>query len=282
MTIAGEAFSPAEGVAAKAIAGARFDKLGAAVAAIVAVGLIVAPFATLKANRIVSGKGFGFFDALPAGAALPGAALILAAALIALLRARPELRLAAGAAALAGALVLIGFVPAHLAPSGAPLARVAPAAGFWMLVFAFGVLLADALAKLQLGPLGRIATLAAAALFVAVLLGSGAWDGLSTMREYAAHADTFWRAGARHIELAFGSLAAALLVGLPLGVACQRLAGLRSVTLPVLGIIQTVPSIAMFGLLMAPLGALAARSPLLSAIGVKGVGAAPALVALFL
>jgi osmoprotectant transport system permease protein len=38
----------------------------------------------------------------------------------------------------------------------------------------------------------------------------------------------------------------------------------------------------MFGLMMAPLGLLAARFPLLASIGVRGVGAAPALIALFL
>ncbi len=42
------------------------------------------------------------------------------------------------------------------------------------------------------------------------------------MKEYATHADSFWQDGERHVELAFGSLAAALVVGAPLGVACQR------------------------------------------------------------
>jgi osmoprotectant transport system permease protein len=73
-----------------------------------------------------------------------------------------------------------------------------------------------------------------------------------------------------------------VLVGAPLGVACQRSPALRSITLPVLNIIQTIPSIAMYGLMMAPLGLLAARFPLLGHLGIRGIGAAPALIALFL
>jgi osmoprotectant transport system permease protein len=267
---------------ADALGAVRLDKLGSAIAAIVAFALVFEPFATLRPNRIISGKGLDLLDALPAAIAAPGAALLVAGALIALVRTSPRLRLAGGAAALVGVLVLVGFVPAHVAPAGNPLARVGPAAGFWMLVFAFSLLVADAVAKLELGPAARVAALAAAAAIVAAILGSGSWNGLSVMKEYATHADSFWQDGARHIELAFSSLAAAVLVGAPLGVACRRSAALSGMMLPVLNIIQTIPSIAMYGLMMAPLGLLSVRFPLLGQFGVRGIGAAPALIALFL
>jgi osmoprotectant transport system permease protein len=84
------------------------------------------------------------------------------------------------------------------------------------------------------------------------------------------------------VWLALGSLAAAVVVGLPLGIACHRQPRLRAAVLGTLNVVQTVPSIALFGMLMAPLGALAAAWPALSGIGVSGIGAAPAAVALFL
>ena len=282
MTAAGGTLPDARGVTAGALGAVRFDRLGAAIATIAAAAFLVEPFATLRPNRIVSGKGLGFLDALPGAIAAPGAALIVAGALIALLRTGPKLRLAGGVAALAGVLVMIGFVPAHVEQAGNPLARVGPAAGFWLLVFAYSLLVTDAVAKLELGPGARVAALASAAAVVGAILGSGCWSGLSVMKEYTTHADSFWEDGARHVELAFSSLAAAVLVGAPLGVACQRSPALRSVTLPVLNIIQTIPSIAMYGLMMAPLGLLAARFPLLAHLGVRGIGAAPALIALFL
>ena len=54
------------------------------------------------------------------------------------------------------------------------------------------------------------------------------------------------------------------------------------VLLPVLNIIQTIPSIALFGLLMAPLALLAANVPPLGRAGISGVGLAPAVIALTL
>ena len=281
MTVAGGTLRYAKGATSGAHGRVRFDKLGAVIAVLALAALTLEPFATLRPNRIVSGKGLGFFDALPLTVAAPGAALVLAGAIIALLRVSPWLRLGAGAAALVAVLVIVGVVPSHVASSNA-FARVGPAAGFYLLVFAFSLLVTDSVAKLQLGPAARVAALAVAAAVIAAILGAGGWSGLSVMKEYATHADSFWQDGVRHVELAFASLAAAVLVGAPLGVACQRSKALRGVTLPVLNIVQTIPSIAMYGLMMAPLGLLATRFPWLGQVGVRGIGAAPALIALFL
>jgi osmoprotectant transport system permease protein len=51
---------------------------------------------------------------------------------------------------------------------------------------------------------------------------------------------------------------------------------------PVLNLIQTIPSIALFGLFMAPLAWLAASYPPLARAGISGVGLAPAVLALVL
>ena len=73
-----------------------------------------------------------------------------------------------------------------------------------------------------------------------------------------------------------------MLVGLPLGIFCHRVPRLREAILGTLNVIQTIPAIALFGILMAPLGALAAAVPLAERLGIRGIGAAPAAVALFL
>ena len=57
---------------------------------------------------------------------------------------------------------------------------------------------------------------------------------------------------------------------------------LRAPLFASLNIIQTIPSIALFGLLMAPLALLATSLPLLAQWGIKGVGLAPAVIALTL
>jgi osmoprotectant transport system permease protein len=75
-----------------------------------------------------------------------------------------------------------------------------------------------------------------------------------------------WALTLRHLELVIGALLAAILVGLPLGLALERSRNLAEPVIRVLGVIQTVPSIAL----------LAFMIPFL------GVGGVPALVALWL
>ena len=69
---------------------------------------------------------------------------------------------------------------------------------------------------------------------------------------------------------------------MPLGIAAARRPRLRGPLFAVLNLLQTIPSIALFGLLIAPLSALAAAVPALAALGIGGVGVAPAIIALVL
>src|SRR5580704_1733951 len=64
--------------------------------------------------------------------------------------------------------------------------------------------------------------------------------------------------------------------------AALRRKGFEAPLFAVLNLLQTVPSIALFGLLIVPLSALARAVPGLVALGVGGVGPAPAIIALTL
>ncbi|MGD9479434.1 ABC transporter permease [Shinella sp. G-2] len=260
----------------------RIDKLGVVIAALLAYGAFLAPFALFRANRIVPGEAKTILDALPGGfgAALLG--LVALAIVLIVLKTPTILRLVLGLAALLALAILIGLSASHLTPPENTYARVSPASGFWLTSFAFALLTADALARLKLSAYARVALLAVVAAAIAGLLMSGAWDGLSILKEYGSRAETFWLEAGRHVVLALGSLAAATLVGLPLGILCHRVEPLRAGVLNGLNIIQTIPSIALFGLLIAPLGWIALHVPGAAAIGIRGIGAAPAFVALFL
>lgn len=260
----------------------RFDKLGVVIAAIVAYAAFAAPFATFRGNRIVPGQARSILEALPTATGTLLLAIIVAAALVALLRTPLVLRLVASVVVLAALALLIGVAGTFLTPAGNTLARVSPASGFWIMMFAFTLLLADVLTRLNLSPLARVGVLVVAALAIGLLLISGSWDNLSILKEYANRADSFWAEGSKHVTLALGSLAAAVIVGLPLGILCHRVERLRAGVLNVLNIIQTIPSIALFGLLIAPLGWVATHVPGAAALGIRGIGTAPAFVALFL
>ncbi len=262
--------------------GIRFDKLGVVIAAIATYAAFLAPFATFRANRIVPGEGRSILDALPSvrGPWLP--ALIAAAFIVVLLRTALAWRLVASVVLLVALALAIGMAGSFLTPPGNTFARVSPASGFWLLLFAFALLLADVLTRLDLSPFVRIGILLVAAVAIGALLASGSWDSLSILKEYANRADSFWAEARKHVALALGSLAAAVVVGLPLGILCHRVDVLRAGVLNVLNIIQTIPSIALFGMLIGPLGWVALHVPGAAALGIRGIGTAPAFVALFL
>ncbi|WP_417310291.1 ABC transporter permease [Devosia sp.] len=258
----------------------RVDKLGVLIAVLVVVALVM-PFAVFRANRIVPGEGHLIFTALPG--AMAGLLLLAVggAAVIALLRSPLLWRLGASFVALAALALAVGMAGGFLTPEGDKLARVSPGGGYWLGSFAFALLATDAFVRLKLQPWLRIVAVVVVFALIAALLLSGAWNDLSILKEYANRADTFWREAQTHVFLALGSLVAAALVGIPLGVLIQRVRPLRTPVLNVLNIIQTIPSIALFGLLIAPLAWVAANIPGAEAIGISGIGGAPALVALF-
>jgi osmoprotectant transport system permease protein len=261
---------------------AVIDRLGVLIALIIAAAWVFLPFATDKANRIVQGQGKIVYDSLPPWQAALLAAIVALSLAVAFFRTPTLWRLLVSVAALAVLLVLMGQSAYFLTPPGNKLVRVSPGAGFWVLLFAFLLFAADALTRLRLGPWLRIGALALAAAALAMLLVSGDLDGLSIMKEYFVRSDAFWREALTHIILAFGSLVAAVAVGVPLGILAYRRLRLRAVVLNVLNAVQTIPSIALFGLLIAPLAWVATHVPGAAAIGISGIGFTPAIVALFI
>ena len=256
------------------------DKLGLLIALIAVAGAVF-PFAVFRANRIVLGEGLLASSALP----LPLAILLGLVALIGvgtmLLRVNPLIKLGIGLLALATLFVLIGQAATFLTPPDNTFARVSPGAGFWLLTFAFALMVTDALTRLKFGPWQRIGILAVVGVAMAALLWSGAWNDLSILKEFANRAPAFWAEARTHLLLAFGSVAIAIFAGVPLGILLYRVKPLRAAVLNTLNIVQTIPSIALFGLLIAPLAWVAANVPGASAIGISGIGVAPAMVALF-
>jgi len=77
----------------------------------------------------------------------------------------------------------------------------------------------------------------------------------------------FWRLTREHLLLVFVSLAASVLVGVPLGIVAAKLPRAAQPVLAAVGVIQTIPSLALLAFLIALVGT---------------IGVLPALVALFL
>lgn len=257
---------------------ARLDRPGLLFALIGLAGLAL-PLVQFRPNRILPGEGLILHQALPLGWALTAALAVLFVAAPRLpLRARIVLSLA-GVLAL---LLALGAAAAALTPEGDRMARVSPSAGFWLAGLALSLMLADAIARLDPPLRLRWLILGGAVAGIGAVLASGALDQVSVMREYQARQAVFLREARAHLALAFGSLALALAAGLPLGVLLHGRARMRGPILSVLNILQTIPSLAMFGIMIPVFGWIAATIPGAAQAGVSGIGPFPALVALFL
>ncbi len=187
------------------------------------------------------------------------------------------------ALALAGAALVAAGTFAHaLVEPGRPAQRQTLGPAFWIVLGCAGAIAADALRRLRWGAARRAGLLAALAAGLVALAASGLFRDLSLTRELLGHQRAFGRELARHVELVVATLVLAPVACAPLLWLVRRRVGARGPVFAVLGLLQTVPSIALFGLLVGPLEALAARVPTLKAWGLSGLGVAPALVALVL
>jgi osmoprotectant transport system permease protein len=259
----------------------RLDRLGV-VLVVAGVAATLLPFIYVKANRIAAGKPVLLMQLLNQPSAIVLTVLLLSTALAVLLAHNVRLRLAIATLCLVALIAAIGLVATAFTPENSNVARMTPGGGFWLLFAVIGLVISDALVKIDLTPKIRIAALALYAFLLGIFLWSGLLDSLSIMKEFATRADQFWSQALAHLQLAFGSLAIAVVIGLPLGITCFWVPKLRAVLLQGLSLIQTIPSLALFGILMLPLGYLATHVPLAAALGIRGIGTAPALIALVL
>ncbi len=250
-------------------------------------GLLAAPslaFLTLAPNRLVSGAPISL------GAALHGEALILLlpAVLLALGVFLPQRRAlhALTAAAAAGFLLLLvrlaGSEAALLAQTAPPVARISLGGAFWVLLIIAALALSDALRRLAVPAPAGVLLGAVVVGALGLLLLSGALDTLAIVREYAARRAAFAAAILRHAAMVALALLPTVLLGLPLGVLARRREALAAWLFPLLNVVQTIPSIALFGVLLAPLSGLAGHFPALARFGIGGVGVLPAVIALIL
>lgn len=256
------------------------------VVALLALMLLAAaalPFVNFAPNRLLSGEGRWLWQI---GSLSPWALLALPIVL---------LMLCGVAGRLASGLILLlaqasftlllwssGEAAQWLAQSSSPLARTSPGSGLWLGLLLLLLMCSDAIRRLTPHTRWRWLLNAQLWLLPCLLLWSGALDGLSLMKEYANRQETFNDALQQHLTLLWGTLLPGLLLGVPLGLWCWRHPRRQSSVFALLNVIQTIPSVALFGVLIAPLAGLVQRFPWLARLGVAGTGLMPALIALVL
>lgn len=251
--------------------------------ACVAIAAVALPFVNVAPNRLVSGEPRALWQIWAFTPLLLGAALASTVAL-AFWPGRAALWLTL---LLSEALFIVLFWSAgqaatQMASVESPLARTSIGSGLWLWLALCLLVCSDAIRRLTPLPVWRWLLNAQFWVIPLLILFSGDLNQLSLLKEYANRQEVFDNALAQHLTILFGTLIPALLLGVPLGIGGYRHPSRQGAVFTVLNVIQTIPSVALFGLLIAPLAGLVKSFPALAAAGIAGTGLTPALIALVL
>ena len=251
--------------------------------ACVAIAAVALPFVNVAPNRLVSGEPRALWQIWSFTPLLLGAALASTVAL-AFWPGRTALWLTF---LLSEALFIVLFWSAgqaatQMAAVESPLARTSVGSGLWLWLALCLLVCSDAIRRLTPQPVWRWLLNAQFWVIPLLILFSGDLNQLSLLKEYVNRQEVFDNALAQHLTILFGTLIPALLLGVPLGMWCYRHTSRQGAVFTVLNVIQTIPSVALFGLLIAPLAGLVKSFPALAAAGIAGTGLTPALIALVL
>lgn len=241
-------------------------------------------FLNFAPNRLANGIAYALFQAplFEVSAAMTGLCALVLVSFV------QDSKLKFVAAILAAGLVLWGSLSgagrfaAILVQASPPAARVSLGPAFWILVSAAILAIVNALQKIHAG------TMAGAGIGMVFCLGfllmgaAGMFDHLSLAREFAHIRTAFMTQFWRHLALVGISTLMALLMGVPLTLLVVQRKAMAGFIYAVLGLLQTIPSIALFGVLITPLTKLSEALPVLRGLGINGTGPAPAILALTL
>jgi osmoprotectant transport system permease protein len=249
-------------------------------------GAVGLGFVGYSPNRILSPKSLPLWQA----AAPPLLGLLAVGLALFLVGAGARERRVAGLAVLVGSAIifLAAFAAAGeaasrlVAESASPGARVSLGGAFWVIALTSALSMAEALNRLGIGLAVRALFALAIVLVLAAMAYAGWFDDFSIVREWANRRDEYAAAFGQHMNLVLAALAVSLAIGVPVGALATLRRRFAGRIFAVLSLIQTIPSIALFGLLIGPLTALADAIPGLRALGVRGIGFTPALIALVL
>lgn len=243
-------------------------------------------FVGFAPNRILSPRSlalWGAADPLLLGAILVGFGIALASTFGWPRRGHDVAAFLGGSMILVATVLAAGEVATALVTTAkSSAARVSLGGAFWVMALTSSLAMAEALRRAGIERPGRIGVAAVFVAGFAALAYLGWYDDLSIAREWANRRAQYSVAFGEHVRLVATALVVSLLIGVPLGALTTQRPRFAGRVFTVLNLVQTIPSIALFGLLIGPLTALSNAVPGLAAAGVRGIGFTPALIALVL
>jgi osmoprotectant transport system permease protein len=256
---------------------------------------VALPYLTVKETRVAAGTEESLWSLLHnapvALSVIVFAVLLVASSLmpgVRSLRERYVLRaLVAGLLLPVLVAMLAALGDAALAGAGHRAGRVGPSIGWWLAAGGAYILLYDAARRARRrGDPAKRRTVTWVQAATAIVVVAVAWfvplESLGVVQEYLNRGDRFWEQLGSHLVLSGASVGGAVLIGVPLGMLAFRSTRAEQPVFTVTSGLQTIPSLALFGLMIAPLAFLSRQVPVLRAMGLRGVGNAPAIIALVL
>ncbi len=242
-------------------------------------------FVALKPNRIASGAGLYIWSAF-SGSGLLVFILLWAAVLIVFLTAGKKqfvlLQGITGNVIIITVFLMVGRATRFLQSPEMPFARISMAFGSWLMVLAGYILIHASVRTLTLKNPKAVLLSLVGPVAVVLLFSTGYLSELSIVKEYLIRRDRFFSEFVRHLILSGTAVLLGIAIGTPLGVLAFRRKAFEKPAFFFVNTVQTIPSLALFGIMIAPLSILSQRFPFLRDLGIKGIGSAPALIALTL
>jgi ABC-type proline/glycine betaine transport system permease subunit len=249
----------------------RIAALGGLIATL---GFFFLPVINLKPNRLASGTGFGLLELTGDGRYFVLFALALVPLVLAFrddLESRGWLLSISGSALFLLTLLLPAQAGVMLLENPEPFLgegafirspRILPSGGLALgLLGAYVTLFAGGRDLARAGVQGWIrgVTAWAAPAIAVLLMVGGQFDVYSILVEFYANGAALQQKFVEHLLFVFISLAVGFVVGVGLGLWASRDERVSPVILYAVGIIQTIPSLALFGVLLVPLARLGDR-----------------------
>ena len=238
---------------------------------------------TIRPNRIAAGTSLPLWDSLD----WPGTTVVvmlwlvcLAAGLLGRGRVKGIVLGITANLILISSFLLVGWASGHRLEGEEQLARVSLGAGLWLTLVGAYVVVFSVRQILSGWLIWQIVFSGTAVVVFISLLLTGWFEHLSIMREFSGYEERFFQELRQHVLLFGISVFVGTLLGILLGIWATRSRRAEKPIFYLANITQTIPSLALFGLLIAPLSALSFTFPILREIGIRGVGVTPALIAL--
>jgi len=160
--------------------------------------------------------------------------------------------------------------------------RIGLSLGFWLSVFSFYIMLFCKRYFFKQSRKSQITLFITLFAVILLFFKLRLFEDLSLAKELLNNQDRFVAEAINHLNIAFTAVGWGIIIGIPMAIWASKNKTVEKAVLPFVKLVQTIPSLSMFGLLIPPLSFLAANVIFFKETGLKGIGQTPAIIALTL